>query len=72
MKRFVAGDRVTPKDLKSLWRNSSCSLVVVKSYACEAPMTRDRVCIQIRVKWFGSPSSFVTGQFADDYDLFTQ
>lgn len=67
MERFNEGDRVTPKDPKSLWKNPSCSLVVERSYACEAPTMRDRACIRLRVRWLGKPS-FVVGQFADHYD----
>ena len=68
MKRFVTGDRVTPKDPKALWKSSSCFLTVIRAYRCEADAMRGRVCIELNVRWIGSEKGFAVGQFADDYD----
>lgn len=65
---FSPGDRVTPRDPKSLWSNTHCTVIVMSCYPCVAVGAICDETIEVEVKWTGSPS-FLTIQPADRYEL---
>lgn len=64
---FNPGDRITPKDSKSLWSDPHCALVVKQCYPCRVTGSIEVETIQVEVTWRGK-NSFLTVQPADAYD----